>query len=70
MEKLHDPIVLEMRQIKESLLDEFGSWEAFNKHIDEMRPIREAEGWHYETMEERANRLARHQKTNPQNSLL
>ncbi|MDR2491776.1 MAG: hypothetical protein LBD20_10290 [Spirochaetaceae bacterium] len=60
MGKLHDPIVLEMRQIKESLLDEFGSWEAFNKHIDEMRPIREAEGWHYETEEEHAARMKRY----------
>jgi hypothetical protein len=64
MKILYDPIVAEMRQIKESHLDIYGSWEAFNKHIDEMRSSREAQGWHYETTEERAKRLARHKKTN------
>jgi hypothetical protein len=32
---------------------------ALAKHLDEMRPIMEAEGWHYVTPEEHAARIAR-----------
>jgi hypothetical protein len=60
MKGFYDPIVAEVRHIRESLVDEYGGWEGYNKHLDEMRPIREAQGWHYETPEERAARLERH----------
>jgi hypothetical protein len=33
-----DPIMAEMRHNKESILDDYGTWENYNKHLDEVRP--------------------------------
>ncbi|MDR3172106.1 MAG: hypothetical protein LBU17_10850 [Treponema sp.] len=54
-----DEIMAECRQRKAELRERYGSTEAYNKHLDEMRPYWEAQGWHYVTEEEHAARLAR-----------
>jgi hypothetical protein len=59
MKGFYDPIMAEMRRTQESRLDEYGSWENYSKHLDEQRPVLEAQGWHFVTPEEHAGRLAR-----------
>jgi hypothetical protein len=54
-----DEIMAECRQRKAELRERYVDDEGYNKHLDEMRPIMEAEGWHFETPEERAARFAR-----------
>jgi hypothetical protein len=54
-----DPIVEEVHRTRDRLLEKYGGWEGYNKHLDEERPRLEAEGWHFETPEERAARFAR-----------
>jgi hypothetical protein len=55
-----DPIVEEVHRTRDRLLEQYGGWEGYCKHLDEMRPYWEAQGWHYETPEEHAARIARH----------
>jgi hypothetical protein len=55
-----DPILAECRQRKAELMEEYGSIEALGKYLDEQRPYREAQGWHFVTPEEHAARIARH----------
>jgi hypothetical protein len=55
-----DPIVDEVHRTRARLLEEYGGWEGYCKHLDEMRPYWEAQGWHYVTPEEHAARIARH----------
>jgi len=47
-----DPIVAEVRRNREELLEMYGGIEGYRKHLDEMRPIYEAQGWKYLTPEE------------------
>jgi hypothetical protein len=54
-----DPIVEEVHRTRDRLLERYGGWEGYNKHLDEDRPRLEAEGWHFETDEEFAARIAR-----------
>jgi hypothetical protein len=54
-----DPRVAEIHRVRAELLEEYGGWEGYNKHLDEERPRLEAEGWHFVTPEEHAARLAR-----------
>ncbi|MDR3301909.1 MAG: hypothetical protein LBT01_05170 [Spirochaetaceae bacterium] len=64
----YDPIVAEVRRTREKLLERYGGWEGYSKHLDEMRPYWEAQGWHYETEEEFAVRLARSEAAEKQES--
>jgi hypothetical protein len=59
MSGFYDPIVAEVRHTREKLLEKYGGSEGYSKHLDEMRPYWEAQGWHYETDEEFAARIAR-----------
>jgi hypothetical protein len=54
-----DPIVEEVHRTRERLLEKYGGLEGYSKHLDEDRPRLEAEGWHFETDEEFAARIAR-----------
>jgi hypothetical protein len=54
-----DEIMAECRQRKAELRERYVDDEGYSKHLDEMRPYWESQGWHYETDEEFAARLAR-----------
>jgi hypothetical protein len=54
-----DEIMAEHRQRVAELRERYVDDEGYSKHLDEMRPYWEAQGWHYETDEEFAARLAR-----------
>jgi hypothetical protein len=54
-----DPIVEEVHRTRDRLLEKYGGWEGYCKHLDTMRPYWEARGWHYVTSEEHAARIAR-----------
>jgi len=54
-----DEIMAECRQRAAELRERYVDDEGYNKHLDEDRPRLEAEGWHFETDEEFAARLAR-----------
>jgi hypothetical protein len=60
-----DEIMEECRQRKAELLEKYGGWEGYSKHLDGMRPYFEAQGWHYETPEERTARMARAVEVDP-----
>jgi hypothetical protein len=53
-----DEIMAECRQRKAELRERYVNDEAYNKHLDEERPRLEAEGWHFVTPEEHAERIA------------
>jgi hypothetical protein len=59
MNGYYDPIVVQVRQTREKLLERYGGAEGYSKHLDETHPFWEARGWHFETEEEHAARLAR-----------
>jgi hypothetical protein len=54
-----DPIVDEVRNTRAELQKEYGGWEGYLKHQEEERPILEAQGWHFETENERSARMKR-----------
>jgi hypothetical protein len=54
-----DEIMAECRERKAHVIEKYGGWEAYHKHLQEDRPRLEAEGWHFETPEEREARIAR-----------
>ena len=56
----YDPFVDEVRQNREKLLDLYGGFEGYMKHIDEERPRLEKEGWRFATEEELAALKQRH----------
>jgi hypothetical protein len=60
-----DEIMEECRQRKAELLERYGGWEGYCKHLDETRPYWEAQGWHFETPEEQAARWARAVEVDP-----
>jgi uncharacterized protein (DUF427 family) len=57
----YDPFVEEVRETRAKLLEEYGGPEGYSKHLTEMEPIWAAQGWHYETPEEHAQRIQRRQ---------
>jgi hypothetical protein len=59
MNSHYDSIIAEVRQTRENLLEKYGGAEGYSKHLDETRPFWEAQGWHFETQEEYAARIAR-----------
>jgi hypothetical protein len=52
MKFFEDEVVEEVRRNREKLLEEYGSMEAWNRHLKQERPRREREGWVYVSMEE------------------
>jgi hypothetical protein len=60
MNGYYDPIIAEVRRTREKLLEKYGGAEGYSKHLDETRPFWEAQGWHFETPEEYAVRIAQH----------
>ena len=51
-----DEIVAEVRRNREALLEEYGGIDGLHKHMEEERPLLEAQGWRFETPEEAALR--------------
>jgi hypothetical protein len=60
MNGFYDPVVAEVRAARAELQEIHGGWAGYLKHQEEDRPRLEAEGWHFETPEERAVRLGNH----------
>ena len=58
MTNYYDPIIAEVRERRAQLIEKYGGWEGYEKHLDEERPRLEKEGWHFETAEEFAERTA------------
>jgi len=53
-----DEILEEVRARKAHVVEKYGGWEKFMKHLDEDRPRLEKEGWRFVTKEEVAARKA------------
>jgi hypothetical protein len=51
-------IVAEVRRNREELLAEYGGIEGYHKHLEDMRPQWEAEGWVFATPEMVASKRA------------
>jgi superoxide dismutase len=49
-------VLSEVRQIKAGIMREYGSLEAWHKHLDEERPKLEKQGWKFITGTELRNR--------------
>jgi hypothetical protein len=45
-------ILTEVREARKELLREYGGIEGLHKHMDEERPLLEAQGWKFITIEE------------------
>jgi hypothetical protein len=45
-------IIAEVREARRALLREYGGIEGLHKHMDEERPLLEAQGWKFITIEE------------------
>ena len=56
----YDPFVAEVRQNREKLLEQYGGFDGYMKHIDETRPRLEKEGWRFATEAELAAIKQRH----------
>jgi hypothetical protein len=55
-----DEVMRDCWERKAQVSAEMADREAYSKHLDENRIRLEAEGWHFETSEEFAARIARH----------
>jgi hypothetical protein len=55
-----DEVVAEVRRNREELLAEYGGIEGLHKHMEEERPILEAQGWKFVSTEEVAARKLNH----------
>jgi hypothetical protein len=60
MKYLDADIIAEVRKNREELLREYGGIEGLHKHMDEERPLLEAQGWKFETPEEAQFRKLQH----------
>ncbi|MDR3139364.1 MAG: hypothetical protein LBT95_06780 [Treponema sp.] len=58
----YDPILAEVRQNREKLLEMYGGIDGLHKHMDEERPRLEKEGWRFLTEEEMTLLKNRHNK--------
>ncbi|MHC6203189.1 hypothetical protein ACYULU_08335 [Breznakiellaceae bacterium SP9] len=47
-----DEIVEEVYRTRAKLLKQYGAWEGYSKHLEEQRPLLEAQGWKSMTPEE------------------
>jgi uncharacterized protein (DUF427 family) len=61
MNGFYDPFVEQVRETRTKLLEKYGGTAGYSKHLDEERPRLESLGWHFETPDERARRLAKQQ---------
>jgi hypothetical protein len=63
MNGIYDPFLEEIYDTRAKLLEKYGGMEGYSKHLQEQRPILEAQGWHFVTPEERAERIANQEST-------